>query len=374
MAQSELNQLPEPEQEPGSADKSNTPRNATQRRYDIDWLRVIAMWLLIIYHIGVAFQPFGGFIGFITNEKSLDYTWPAFQILNIWRIPLLFFISGMGVFFAMRRRNWHQLIGERSMTILVPLIYGSLAIVPLHFYLLQSYNGMPLQYFPNPGHLWFLINIYVYVLVLLPVFLIVKKYPENFILNGLRNRFGAMATVLAIPLATALTSLATNPASFAGYAMTSHGFILGLVCFFLGYLMIALGDSFQSALNQLKYPLLGVSAALYLVRLLHFGFEQTPNFLNGLECGTWVLTILAFGRQFLNRPGKLLSYLSPAVYPTYIFHMFAQYLGSMIIFKMEMAAELKFILLTIFTFVVAYSLYELLRRIKHLRPLIGLKL
>ena len=354
--------------------ESGITRPVPLRRYDIDWLRVIAMWLLIIYHIGVAFQPFGGFVGFITNEKSLDYTWPAFQILNIWRIPLLFFISGMGVFFAMRRRNWYQLIGERSARILVPLIYGSLAIVPLHLYLLQSYQNVTIQYFPNPGHLWFLINIYVYVLVLLPVFHIAKKYPDHFIFKRLRSKYGALATVFVIPLSTALTSLATNPPSFAGYAMTLHGFILGLVCFFLGFLIKALGESFDNALNRMKHTLLGVSIALYLLRLLHFGFEETPNFLNGLECGTWVLTIFAFGRQFLNRPGKILSYLSPAVYPTYIFHMFAQYLGSLILFKMEIPAELKFILLILFTFVMAYSLYELLRRIKHLRPLIGLKL
>lgn len=29
------------------------------RRYDIDWLRVIAIGLLIIYHIGIGFQSWG---------------------------------------------------------------------------------------------------------------------------------------------------------------------------------------------------------------------------------------------------------------------------------------------------------------------------
>ena len=28
-----------------------------ERRYDIDWLRVIAIGLLLIYHIAIAFQP-----------------------------------------------------------------------------------------------------------------------------------------------------------------------------------------------------------------------------------------------------------------------------------------------------------------------------
>jgi hypothetical protein len=44
-----------------------------ERRYDIDWLRVIAIGLLIIYHIGIGFQPWGVFIGFIQNEKPLEW-------------------------------------------------------------------------------------------------------------------------------------------------------------------------------------------------------------------------------------------------------------------------------------------------------------
>ena len=87
---------------------------AIERRYDIDWLRVIAIALLLIYHIGIAFQPWGVFIGFIQNTESLDWLWAPMSMLNIWRIPLLFFVSGMGVSFALMKRNWKQLFVERS--------------------------------------------------------------------------------------------------------------------------------------------------------------------------------------------------------------------------------------------------------------------
>ena len=68
-----------------------------ERRYDIDWLRVIAIGFLLIYHIGIGFQPWGVFIGFIQSEKPLNSLWIPMSMLNIWRIPLLFFVSGMGV-------------------------------------------------------------------------------------------------------------------------------------------------------------------------------------------------------------------------------------------------------------------------------------
>jgi len=61
------------------------------RRHDIDWLRVIAIGLLLIYHIAIIFQPWGLFIGFIQSEESVKTLWTPMTMLNVWRIPLLFY-------------------------------------------------------------------------------------------------------------------------------------------------------------------------------------------------------------------------------------------------------------------------------------------
>ena len=95
---------------------------STNRRYDIDWLRVITIGLLLIYHIAIVFQPWGVFIGFIQSDRSLESLWIPMTMLNVWRIPLLFFVSGMGVCFAIRKRNWKQLLLERTQRI-VRIIY-----------------------------------------------------------------------------------------------------------------------------------------------------------------------------------------------------------------------------------------------------------
>ena len=44
----------------------------SERIYDIDWLRVIAIGLLLIYHIAIIFQPWALFIGFIKSEESVE--------------------------------------------------------------------------------------------------------------------------------------------------------------------------------------------------------------------------------------------------------------------------------------------------------------
>lgn len=85
----------------------------TERRYDIDWLRVIAIGLLLIYHIAIIFQPWAVFIGFIRSNELMEGLWIPMTLLNVWRIPLLFLVSGMGVYFAMRKRNVLQLLLEK---------------------------------------------------------------------------------------------------------------------------------------------------------------------------------------------------------------------------------------------------------------------
>ena len=134
------------------------------RRYDVDWLRVIAIGLLLIYHLAIGFQPWGMMIGFITNEKTWQTLWYPMSMLNVWRIPLLFFISGMGVYFAIQNRNWKQLLMERGKRILIPFLFGWFCIVPLNIYIWQYHNGWELNYVPTPGHLWFLGNIFSYTI------------------------------------------------------------------------------------------------------------------------------------------------------------------------------------------------------------------
>ena len=164
----------------------------TERRYDIDWLRVIAIGLLLIYHIAITFQPWALFIGFIKSNESLESLWNPMTMLNVWRIPLLFYVSGMGLYFAMKKRNWKKLILERSKRILLPFAFGFVAITPIHFFIFQKHYNMPLSYYASSSHLWFLGNIFIYVLLLSPLFFYLKKH-ENGKIKQMLSRFMSYA-------------------------------------------------------------------------------------------------------------------------------------------------------------------------------------
>ncbi|MFD2589171.1 acyltransferase family protein [Croceitalea marina] len=109
----------------------------SQRRYDIDWLRTAAIFILIVYHLSIGFQPWGLMMGFIRNSESFESLWLLMAMINVWRIPLLFFVSGMGVYFSLRNRNWLQLLKERFTRILIPYVFGILFIVPIHVLILK---------------------------------------------------------------------------------------------------------------------------------------------------------------------------------------------------------------------------------------------
>lgn len=345
----------------------------TLRRYDIDWLRVIAIALLLIYHIAIVFQPWAMFVGFVRSENALEGLWVPMAMLNVWRIPILFFVSGMGLFFAMRKRNWKQLIGERSQRILVPFLFGIVAISPLHMYLFQAFYKQPLAYYPHTGHLWFLGNIFAYVLLFLPVFLVLKHRGDR-LKKLLAKLMGTAAGPLSVSLFFVLEAIWVKPQIYSLYAETWHGFFLGALAFFFGYLFVYIGSPFWNTVKKWKWAYLAIATALYVLRYTTYHLEA-PGYLMAMESICWIFGIFGLFFQYLNRPSRLLTYLSKAAYPVYIIHMFVLYLGAWLLLPLKMPPLLQFVAITIFTFTVCFVLYEfLIRRVGFLRPLFGLRI
>ena len=97
-------------------------------------------------------------------------------------------------------------------------------------------------------------------------------------------------------------------------------------------------------------------------------------YITTLESSAWILGLFGIGYSYFNKPSALLSYLSAAVYPVYIIHMFVLFAGALLILPLDLHPMLKFIGITVFTFIVCFLIYEfILRRINILRPLFGLK-
>jgi hypothetical protein len=247
------------------------------------------------------------------------------------------------------------------------------AIVPLHFLIFQEYYNLPLGYYAHPAHLWFLGNIFVYVLVLLPLFYYLKKIEGGKFTKGLSYFMSNPVGPLSLSVFFILETIIVKPQIFEMYAQTWHGFFLGLLAFFFGFLFVYSGKTFWQTVLKWRWLYIGMAAALYTIRLMVFELKS-PGYFMAVESNCWIFAIFGFGYKYLNKPGPTLSYLSQAAYPIYIIHMFALYAGAMIILPLEIPVIVKFISTIVFTGTICYLIYEfIIRRIGLLRSLFGLK-
>jgi membrane-bound acyltransferase YfiQ involved in biofilm formation len=100
-----------------------------------------------------------------------------------------------------------------------------------------------------------------------------------------------------------------------------------------------------------------------------------PNYLLAIESNCWIISVFAFAYRYLNHPSKALDYLSQAAYPVYILHMIFLYLGSLLIFPLNIPSPVQYPLLLLFTLAGCFASYEyLVRRINIIRPLFGLRM
>ena len=108
-------------------------------RYEfLDWLRVIAIFVLLFFHTGMLFVGWGWHI---QNAETIPSLQLPMDLAHRLRMPLLFVIAGAGLWFALRRRTGAALVGERTLRLLVPAIVGMFLIVPPQVFIERIAHG-----------------------------------------------------------------------------------------------------------------------------------------------------------------------------------------------------------------------------------------
>jgi glucan biosynthesis protein C len=102
------------------------PAPAFPRRYDLDWLRIIAFGLLILYHTGMFYVTWDWHVKSVHAGPAAEW---AMMLLNPWRLALLFFISGVALRFAADKLRRPKLSRERAVRLGLPILFGMIVIV-----------------------------------------------------------------------------------------------------------------------------------------------------------------------------------------------------------------------------------------------------
>ncbi|WP_417450030.1 acyltransferase family protein [Kordiimonas sp.] len=367
------------------------------RRYDLDWLRVIAFGLLIFYHVGMYYVTWGWHV---KSPYEGDFLEPAMMLLNPWRLPLLFVISGVAVRYAGEKMAAGPFAWSRFKRLMIPLLFGSFFIVPpqTYFELLRG-GAIEPGYWdfyklyvdfgrhweiatPTYNHLWYVMYALIYTMLAIPL-LVIMRYVK---MPAFVGRLFSTPLVLLLPvLPFVLYRFTLDPQypethdfmkDWAAHARYGSWFLLGLLCaksegFWQGirkYWRYSLGLAVASGVILtpvwLNWDSLTVdSAAMQVARTARVAYMW------------WVIAAL-FGaaERYLNQPSAKLTYLTEAIFPYYILHQTLIVVVGVVLAPYMVGAVPEFLLVTTGTAAGCVLLHEyVIRRVSFLRPFFGLK-
>ncbi|WP_461051134.1 acyltransferase family protein [Spirosoma arcticum] len=365
----------------------------TSRLYYLDWLRVLAFGLLIPYHAGLIFVDWGFHIQ--NQQLTEDFKLPMLFV-NQWRLPLLFFISGVGTRFALSRRSSVVYVRDRIRRLLIPLVAGIVLVIPPQVYFERLNHGINYpsywSFYPDFfksgnftwNHLWFVVYLLAYSLLLLPLFLWLRQGGNRLKVVSL---FTANYGLLWLTLPLLLTELLLRNAwpDTRNLVADWYNFTFYSLCLIYGFFLSIYEQVWpQIEKNRWGYFACGVIAFGAIYWGWHApgeGFLETTTagwllfcFFKCLNIWCWPLCFIGFARHYLRKGNAFLQYTNEAVYPFYILHQTVLIGIGYYIIQWPVSIGLKYIIIVGGTFLCTVLLYEfVIRRIVLFRLLFGLK-
>lgn len=367
------------------------------RRHDLDWLRVIVFGLLIFYHVGMFFVPWGFHI-----KNNVTYEWLTYPMwfVNQWRLPILFVISGMGTYYALQKRTGLKFTFERLKRLGLPLIFGMVCIVPPQVYFERldknQFAGGYLDFWPSQAlmgvfpegnlswhHLWFLPYLLIFSLTLLPIFIYLKKHPSNWFITQINQLIKKPLGLYLFIVPLYFIEAYLEPRFPVTHGLVGDWFTI-ISCstlFFFGFVLISVKDSFWPTVEEhRKFYLISGIISFTIMFLITSRFEDsasrhyTEAFFKVVNLWSWILALFGFAAKYLNKESNILSYSNTAVYPFYILHQTVMIVMAYYLMNLEWTLSLKAFIMVIGTFGFSWLIYEfLIRRWKYIRPFFGLK-
>ena len=353
----------------------NIDNSLNERRHEVDALRVLVLLLLVSFHSMIGFSPFAKMIGIPQNDELLTWITIPMSLLSKWRIPILFVISGMAIWFSLMHMSAKEVLIHRLRRIAGPLMLGWFVMVPLSGYTGSSFFSKPYQYEPDEGYLWFLINILVYIALLTPLAAHVASDRGQCVRQSIEAGWSKGYIPLAALVLFSAESLLVDPNLYVVYFNGIHRWLIGFLCFFLGLCCAIGGSSFRKFVLRFRYIFLALAFTFWLGSYLHKSFygESVPSILIGMQSLLSIGAVLGLATARLNKTTPFFQYARATVFPVYILHIPIQFILSYMLFPLALPATLKLILLITGILLLSVAIYEfVLKRVYIVGMLFGI--
>lgn len=325
--------------------------NKHEHAYYLDWLRVMVVAFLIPHHAAITFSHLGdAYVYHSPVSRSLYYIAQS-VFLNLWFMRMLFFVSGVSTYYALKKRTYEAYFVERVKRLLVPTVFAIVFVCPVSAYFkgLNSYGftGSFLAFYPEFfkgfasrylgwGHFWFLVYLFVYSVMLVVV---LWAFPGHVKYAGKISRFLSEKRRIFLPMLVIIALEMFFRPFFPGfqnlYADWAN-FTVYLSFFVLGYVMAHARQPLQSASSHwLIFGILGGLSMLLLVIMKYgpiasaafmpyqnhsYAYALIRALLLGIGEYSWVMFLAGAGRVYFGKGGQWLSYLSKTSFALYMFH------------------------------------------------------
>jgi len=386
------------------------PRSKSTRLHYLDWLRVLAILGVIVFHAVHPFDHIGWHIK--DSEPSVPVT--LFIVsLYPWGMPLFFLISGASSRFALTRRTGRQYVSERVTRLLIPFLVGSLVLTPIMAYYEMSHKGLfdgsftrfildpegirvfltefhPLRFAPTVFgalgyHLWFLGYLFAFSLVTLPLFLWLRGDSGRRLIGGLRWLCGKRGGLLLLIIPLTLIQVVLRPHYPAEHDWAD--FATMLVFFVSGYILYS-DERFTCAIRRdwsLTLALGLLTSALILSSTLS-GINASPSDISNeldivlqwtilsVNGWSWSLVLISMGMRYLDFRNHWLEYGQTAIMPLFLLHqpVIIAIAYHVVQWNTGVTVKLPFVLLG--SLAVTFALFEvLIKRVGPLRAFFGMK-
>ena len=359
------------------------------RRNDLDWLRVLGVLTVFFYHSAHFFDP-GEWS--VKNPVTYDSVGQIMAVFAQWMMPLMFVISGASVYYASRKTGAGEFARDKVMRLLVPLIVGVFTFSIIQVYVERvSHNqfvGSFFDFLPHyfegvylPGsagnfafhgmHLWYLMFLFIYTILLMPLFWWFKGNTGGRVLRRLGDLLALPGAIMLLAVPTIVLQNLENAGALGNGISLGGWQPLEYVWFFLGGYVLVSHERLQARIVQARWVCLGVTVALVA---LSFALGQTPD--RHPDVLVWPLmgALLGFAAKYLTGRNRLLAYASDAVLPFYILHQNALLWIGFFVVAWPVPDIVKYLIITSSSFAASLLAYEyLVRRSDVLRIAFGLK-
>lgn len=374
------------------------------RRHDLDRLRLIALFLLLIFHCT---RPFDVDSFHVKSPDKSAWIELIGDMLRLWRMPLLFAVSGAAVWFALARRSARDFLKDRALRLFLPLVVGMLVVVPPQVYIERistttpdrsskiDFSGSYLEFLPHIfdgvyprgnlswHHLWFLAYAGVFSVVLLPLFLHLRSDRGA----ALRARIGATlsrgwwifspAAVVIVVDAALRWKFPTTHNLVNDWANLAHSLV-----FFLAGLMLVACPGAEGAIvrhRRVAAVLAVVTTAIALLPLWEQWFERSwwtayaaRRTVRGVTAWCWIVALWGYARVHLSAPSARLTRVRDLAYPFYIWHQTVIVVLAYVVLGLGLGASAAFVTLVAASLVVTAAICMLVRLTPLTRVMFGL--